>query len=94
MNEGLLIAAARARAEQYQADAIRIAATHCPCCGARLHEGKCWYGCLNPDAAANAAAIGAAIIAAYRPKPQVYDDEPACGNYTEDEVADMRHPTW
>jgi len=43
---------------------------------------------------ANAAAIGAAIIAAYRPKPQVYDDEPACGNYTEDEVADMRHPTW
>jgi len=91
MNEGLMIAAARARAEQYLADAIRIAATHCPCCGARLHEGKCWYGCLNPDAAANAAAIGAAIIAAY-PHRAEFDDEESSGNVRREEADYYRNP--
>ena len=91
MNEGLLIAAARSRAEQYQSDAIRIAATHCPCCGARLHEGRCWWGCLNPDAMANAAAIGAAIIAAYPPRAE-FDDEESSGNVRREEAEYYSHP--
>jgi hypothetical protein len=91
MDAGLLIKQERERAEKYRADAIRINAQHCPCCGARLHEGKCWYGCLNPDAMANAATIGAAIIAAYQLRAE-YDDEESSGNAMREEADYYRHP--
>jgi hypothetical protein len=61
--------------------------THCPKCGARMTNGQCWLGCFNEAALASQREVDAAICAQY-------DREPTCGNYTEDEVADMRHPTW
>jgi hypothetical protein len=66
---------------------------HCPRCKARMTDGQCWLGCFNEAALASQREVDAAIIAAYEPQSQ-YDVERTSGNYTEDEVADMRHPTW
>jgi hypothetical protein len=58
---------------------------HCPRCKARMTDGQCWQGCFNKAALESQRQVNAAICAQY-------DHEPTCGNYTEDEVADMRHP--
>jgi len=60
---------------------------HCPKCGARMTDGQCWLGCYNEEALAGQREIDAAICAQY-------DQERTIGNYTADEVADMRHPDW
>jgi hypothetical protein len=58
---------------------------HCPRCNARMTDGNCWQGCFNEAALASQREVDAAICAQY-------DQERTSGNYTEDEVADMRHP--
>jgi hypothetical protein len=60
---------------------------HCPKCGCRMTDGQCWQGCYNEAALSNQREVNAAICAQY-------DQERTSGNYTEDEVADMRHPTY
>ena len=55
----------RARAERYIVDKLNIVYTHCPMCGSRMTDGKCWYGCGNPAVLQMQQETNAAIIAVY-----------------------------